>query len=385
MNLPFIPGLELAERFYQEALAPILAREYPDVPYSAGLLGPGSDVLGFDTARSTDHEWGPRALIFLAEDDFLQYADVIAETLRHALPPELAGYSTHFGPPDAEGIRAATPWVSGPVEHKVIVTTVARFLQERLGIASYDTITTIDWLLCPQQRLLEVTAGAVFHDGLGELARVRTALAYYPHDLWLYLLAAQWSRIGEQEAFVGRCGEVGDEAGSALVAAALVRDLMRLAFLMERRYAPYSKWLGTAFARLPCAGRLGPPLAAALAARSWPERETALSRAYETAAAMHNALAISDPLPAEVSSFHERPFLVIHGWRFADALRDRITDERVRRLPPGVGGIDQFVDSTAILEETALRRALAAAYAPVSNDRSDPPATLRAEASNAPR
>jgi hypothetical protein len=29
------------------------------------------------------------------------------------------------------------------------------------------------------------------HDGPGDLTRAREALAYYPHDLWLYLLAAQ--------------------------------------------------------------------------------------------------------------------------------------------------------------------------------------------------
>lgn len=31
---------------------------------------------------------------------------------------------------------------------------------------------------------------------------------------------------------------------------------MRLAMLVERRYAPYPKWFGTAFARLPCAPEL---------------------------------------------------------------------------------------------------------------------------------
>ncbi|HWD74857.1 MAG TPA: DUF4037 domain-containing protein, partial [Solirubrobacteraceae bacterium] len=47
----------------------------------------------------------------------------------------------------------------------------------------------------------------------------------------------------------GRCAEAGDELGSAVVTARLARDLMRLCLLMRRRYPPYSKWLGTAFAR----------------------------------------------------------------------------------------------------------------------------------------
>jgi hypothetical protein len=47
----------------------------------------------------------------------------------------------------------------------------------------------------------------------------------------------------------GRCAEVGDELGSRVVAARLVREVMHLAFLLEQQYLPYSKWLGTAFAR----------------------------------------------------------------------------------------------------------------------------------------
>lgn len=99
----------------------------------------------------------------------------------------------------------------------------------------------------PQQLLLEATAGKVFHDGLGELEPLRASRAWYPHDLWLWLLAARWARLGEEEAFVGRAAEVGDDLGSRIVTARIVRDLMRLCFLQEKVYAPYSKWLGSAF------------------------------------------------------------------------------------------------------------------------------------------
>ncbi len=37
---------------------------------------------------------------------------------------------------------------------------------------------------------------------------------------------------------------IGDEVGSALIGSRLVRDIMRLCFLMEQTYAPYAKWFG---------------------------------------------------------------------------------------------------------------------------------------------
>ena len=358
----FVLGLRLSEALYREAVAPILAREFPGLPYSAARIGPGSDVLGFDTVRSTDHEWGPRLQLFLAETDATSHGPEIVETLRHTLPLEIWGYPTNFGPTDEAGISSLLPTEIGPVEHKVEVTTLSQLLQDLLGIASAHELDALDWLTFSEQALLEVTAGALFHDGLGTLAETRDLLAYYPRDIWLYLLSAQWTRISQQEPFVGRTGELGDDLGSALIAADLVEDVMRLGFLMERQYAPYSKWFGSAFAPLACAGHLIPHFDAVLGARGWQERQQHLVRAYEVVATMHNDLGITEPLSTVASRFHGRPFLVMHAWRFADAIRDRIEDERVRRLPEAIGSIDQFVDSTDVLTSPALRRRLKAIY-----------------------
>jgi hypothetical protein len=156
--------------------------------------------------------------------------------------------------------------------------------------------------------------------------------------------------------------QVGDELGSRVLTARLVRDVMWLCFLMERRWAPYSKWFGTAFARLPCARRLGPPLLAALRARSWKDRERFMSRAYEAAARMHNALCLTRALPAKVSLFHTRPFRIIHADVFADALQAGIRDPRVRALPKFAGSVDTFSDSTDVMDRPDLCRRLKRLY-----------------------
>ncbi len=101
-------------------------------------------------------------------------------------------------------------------------------------------MTRFDWLATPSQRLAETVGGEVFHDNLG-LGAVRRQLAWCPDDVWRYLLASQWQRISQEEAFPGRCAEAGDGAGSALVAARQCRDIARLALSMARRHAPYSK------------------------------------------------------------------------------------------------------------------------------------------------
>ena len=107
---------------------------------------------------------------------------------------------------------------------------------------------------------------------------------------------------------MGRAGIVNDELGAAIIGARLVRDLMRLCFLMENQYAPYQKWFGSAFKKLRCAVELAPILRRVLIAEVWEEREKHLAAAYEHVAAMHNRLEITEPLPAKVSGFFGRPF-----------------------------------------------------------------------------
>ena len=218
-------------------------------------------------------------------------------------------------------------------------------------------MTPQDWFATPYQRFAEITAGAVFHDGLGQLSRVRAGLTWYPHDMWRYVLSCQWRRISQEEAFPGRCAEAGDDLGSAVVTARLARDLMCLWLLMNRRYPPYSKWLGTAFARAPGSAGLGTSLAGAVSATGWPERERQLGRAYVTVAEAHNRLGLTRPLDTSTRLYYSRPFQVLDAGRFAAALAAAITDPAIRRLPP-IGAADQFIDSTDALGDLCCARAV---------------------------
>jgi Domain of unknown function (DUF4037) len=352
----FIPGLQLSEHYYQEAVKPILEAIFPQLVYSAALIGPGSEVLGYDTPQSMDHNWGPKVLLFVKAADHERYQQAIREVLSQHLPYEIRGVSTNFESPDINGVQSLEKIDAGPVNHFVSVHTIQAYFEQALGVNPYQDIQTLAWLAIPEQKLLEVTAGKVFFDGLNELALVRQKFSYYPHDIWLYLLAAQWGRIAQEEAFMGRCGDVGDELGSQLVAARLIRELMRLCFFMEKRYAPYTKWFGTAFSNLKSASDLAPLLREVLLAHNWREREEYLSRAYEKVAHLHNQLGVTEPLAPHVSHYYERPYLVIHAERYVDAIMAQIQDPTVKNIPHAIGSINQVVDSTDVLTNPSLTK-----------------------------
>jgi len=348
--MTFIPGLKLSEYFFKEALQPLMADRFPNLVYSAARLGWGSDVLGFDTPMSMDHGWGPKMTLFLKEEDYQEVHQEIDEFLARNLPFEIHGFPTHFSEPLQDGGRMALK-ETYPIHHMVSFTTPERWFKDYLGVNVHQPLDPITWLTLPQQRLRTVRTGRIYHDGLGTLTDIRARFHWYPHDLWLYLMANQWQRIDQDEPFLGRTGEVGDELGSRLIAGRLIQDLMRLAFLMERQYTPYRKWFGTAFAQLDISSKLTPIFRAVLNSQDWKNRESHLSKVYLLMAEAHNKLGITPAVKPELSNFHQRPFLVLQSNRFVNALLAQIEDPAVKALPPHLGSVDQISDNTDMLDE----------------------------------
>lgn len=331
----FVPGRELARAFYEEVVRELVG----DVEHSAALLGWGSDVLGFDTDRSTDHGWGPRMRVFVHPSE----VERVRAAVDAGLPDEFRGWPTRHG------------WDDVPVSSHVNVRPLGEWLERQLGYDARDGLTTLQWLTTPQQLLWEITGGEVFWDGTGELEPLRRALEWYPDDVWRWLVGCQWWRIDQEEPFIGRTAQVGDELGSRVVAARLARDAMRLGFLLERRYAPYAKWLGSAFAGLDCASEVGPALERMLAADDFATRESAWVEAIEALARRHNELGLTTHLEPTVRNFHSRPFRVIDAGRFATACIESVSDPWLSELPR-VGAIDQLLDSTDVLSDGGLAR-----------------------------
>jgi len=360
----FIPGQELSRRFYWEAVRPLLDRFYNTLPHAAAMLGPGSEVLGFDTPMSMDHDWYPKVLIFLRDQE-ADLIEPVREMLRRNLPHSFLGFGVDSAPVEEEpGTHVMVEGAEGPVEHNVLPVTLRSFAMHWLAWDIHQTLDALDWLTIPSQSLRMMTAGAVHFDGVGELTAFRQTLSWYPHDVWLYLLASGWRRIGEEEHLMPRAGYIGDELGSALMGSRLVRDVMNLCFLMERQYAPYPKWFGTAFQGLKCAPELTTILWQTQQASTWQAREAALGAVLQYLARWHNSLGITEVLPETLSSFFGRPFQVIWGSRFAEEIGNAILDPDLQRIARKglIGSIDQFSDSTDLRSNVAWRQNLRKIY-----------------------
>ena len=300
----FLPGLTLNERYYTEIVGPLLKQYDPTLRYSASLIGYGSDVLGYDNATSMDHNWGPRMQIFVGKADAVRIEGIKAY-LRTHLPGEFLGFSTHFSQKGPDGTQHMEAYSGGEVNHLIEVYELDGYFAEFLH-KDVTELTNLDWLCIPEQRLVELTYGRVFFDGLGRLQQMREALRYYPREVRLVKLAAYWDCVSNEEAFVGRAVEFGDLLGLKILAARMINMMLKVCFVLKERYVPYSKWFMRGF------DDLGLPAIKALASEVLCENnpaaiENKLAELYLAVLALQNASAGVPRVERSISKYYNRP------------------------------------------------------------------------------
>lgn len=347
-----LSGLDLSEAFFREIVQPILQKRYPGLPITAGLLGPGSEVLGFDDSVSTDHDWGPRLMLFLREED-MAAKQPLMEAFAKEAPQSFCGFPVFFvRTGSASSLDARYP--------NIDIHTIKGYGQDYLGVDVDAPLDAPRWLAIPEHRLLGYTSGRLFQDDL-RMQDVRDRFAYYPEDVRRYLLASYWQIISEEQAFMKRCASRGDELGSRQVCARVTERLMRLCFLYKRRYAPYSKWFGTAFQRLGLR-EIQQEMEAALAAQDIAQREAHYVRMQWLTAQLHDQSGITEPLHLQPISYFEREIQVLFVERIGEAIQKTIQDARLREAL-AIGSLMSIGGLVAMENQDPLR--IAALYAPI--------------------
>ncbi|MRR30109.1 DUF4037 domain-containing protein, partial [bacterium] len=302
---------------------------------------------------SMDHNWGPRLQIFVGKTDAGRI-EAVKAFLRVHLPGEFMGFPTHFSEKGPDGTQHMQVHAGGEVNHLIEVYEIDRYFDEILH-KEVSQLSALDWLCIPEQKLVEVTRGRVFHDGLGYLNEIRAALRYYPVDIKLVKLAAYWDCVNNEEAFVGRAVEFGDLAGLKLLAARMVNLMLKICFVAKETYVPYSKWFSRGF------DDLGLPGIKAQTFEVLTENEPAaieskLAGLYLAMLALQNESAGVPRVEREISDYYNRPYKVIKAGGIVAALRGSIMDERLKQIDLTLVGLDNKLDSSDFTNADLLGR-----------------------------
>ncbi len=340
-----ISGIDLSERFFYEVVKSVIDIEFPELRYAAALLGQGSEVLGLDDEISKDHDWGLRLFLFIEESKFESLQEILNDLFKKRLPYDFLGYSTNWVYNEDKTMRPELI-DEGEVNHRIEIFSVQSYLKKYLDIETLE-LSEIDWLLLPEQRLLEFTSGKIFYNNdLGELTVARSKLHYFPDNVWKYKLLSQWNRISQEIAFVGRTRLIGDELGTRIETSRLVRMIIEMVFIQRRKYIPYSKWLTIVFQQLPIAKDLYPLLLDILKESDGETREQSLCDAYLMLLEEQNKLEITPKIEGKIKPFYSRPFLIVNVDDITEEL-EKIVESPLKELKQ-LGSIDQFINCTDI-------------------------------------
>ena len=258
-------GLELARKYFEEYGRAMLEEEFPETSryLAVGLVGSGSECLGYDDVLSEDHDFEPGFCIFLPGEEVVDRKEAFRLERAYAkLPKEYMGYK-----------RSVMSPVGGS-RHGVI--RIADFYRDKTGVdlttdgpsegpesagRAFRQLTVEEWLHIPSHALLEATNGEVFEDPYGLFTDIRDYLSILPLDVRLKKLAGHTLLAAQSGQYnYPRLARRGEKAAAQMAVYEFVKSTMEVIFLLNDAHMPYYKWSFRALRDLPLLADLDEPL-----------------------------------------------------------------------------------------------------------------------------
>lgn len=237
-NRSFRNGMELCEAFYREFGIPMIRTRFPayESLIAVGLVGEGSDCFGFDDEISRDHDFGPGFCMWLTDQTY----DEIGEELQKAYD-ELP--QTYMG---------ITRFTTAKAQKRVGVFRISDFYEGLIGLSDVPT-TQSQWLFLEDYRLAAASNGRVFRDDLGEFTRIRKGiLNYYPEEVRLKKIAREAALMAQSGQYnYSRMLGRGETVTAQIALGEFLKHTMAMVYLLNRKYAPFYKWMHKGLYGLP--------------------------------------------------------------------------------------------------------------------------------------
>ena len=221
-------GLEEARKFYEEAGAEMISRNFGELEnrIAVGLVGHGSECFGFDDQTSRDHDFETGFCLWLTKDD----EEKIGFRLMRAYDKLVKSVN---------GERADRVVENG--FQGVFVTS--DFYRRYTGCDGAPK-TWQDWLYTNSAYFAEATNGEVFRDDLGEFTKIRNEILHgMPEDVRAKKIGSCSLKAAQSGQYnYARCLAHGEEGAAMLALFEFVTNAIELAFLLNRKHCPYYKW-----------------------------------------------------------------------------------------------------------------------------------------------
>lgn len=224
-------GLDLAQAFFEQEAKEALHKEFPEYVerMAIGLVGEGSECLGFDDVFSTDHDFGPGFCIWLEKDVYHKIAKKL-QAWYDKLPDTFMGYSKNT----VNGAGRTGVWC------------IEDFFKRYIGYA--DPIDVPDmqaFLNIADEDMATILNGRIFCDPSGAFEERRLAFYYsFTEEMWQRKIAGALIELGKFGQYnYPRAMKRGDYVTAQIILYKYIEKLLQLVHYVNHVFPPYYKWL----------------------------------------------------------------------------------------------------------------------------------------------
>lgn len=222
-------GMELAKAYFEEYGIPMIETSFSQYQgqIAAGLVGEGSECLGYDDEFSQDHDFGPGFCVWIPEDVYREIGNAM-QAAYDSLPKTYRGF---------------TRIQSAQADKRVGIFSLERFYQKYTGL-THAPKDNLEWFRIPESFLATAVNGQVFRDPMGTFSQIRSILKdFYPLDVMKKKLAARAAVMAQAGQYnYPRCMKRGDSYAAYLACGEFVRAALSAIYLLNERYMPFYKW-----------------------------------------------------------------------------------------------------------------------------------------------
>lgn len=272
-------NLKRCREFYEKHGAPMLHERFGEYEnrIAVGMVGEGSDCFGFDDAISTDHDYGTGFCMWLTDSDYAEIGEALSKAYGELMQGERPEgvqlfmnrrrgvftvsdfYNRLLGEPFVtdNSLSGTDTALGAGAASDADMTSSA---DKALGADSIRAaLSDAAWIRIPEDRLAAAVNGEVFRDDMGAFTKVREYLeGYYPDRVWKRRLAEELYHYSQNaQSNYARMMARQDYVTAGICTAQAMKAAMELVYLLNRRYAPYYKWLRRGMDRLSLLSDLG--------------------------------------------------------------------------------------------------------------------------------
>ena len=283
-------NMERCRAFYEKYGKPMIKEYFGEYEtrIAVGVVGEGSDCFGYDDKISMDHDYGVGFCMWLADEDYESIGEELAKRYDELVSLHQSEYLVDYLP---EGMTAGNAdketisnneatakininknlQIKSNLNNRRGVFTIKEFYGNILGAKVVNNIdwNTVysdktfnlpenDWLHLCDETLAVATNGQVFRDDSGVFSAVREGLlSYYPDKIWYLKLAENIHTFSQNGQYnYARMMGRGDYVTANICKTQAIKSAMSLTYLLNRKYAPYYKWMWRGLDKLYAPGEL---------------------------------------------------------------------------------------------------------------------------------